>query len=246
VWERHYNHYVKSVMKSGKPARATVITAQPVAGHGGLRTGDVSWGWNVQLQVIPEGGEPFELQGKVEIPLLMDLVPNMTLQVFYDPQKPLSMVVDPAAVPQTKKDAVVANTINAEHSMGADTTGMKEAAEAYTDPIEAAEAAAAQARRNIVAKRDAQLAEVNRVRAEQGDAAADALVAANNKALIAQVYDGFAKVGLSPGPITEPDGPPPQTADIEARLAQLSQLRAAGQLDEQEYKVARQRVLDNL
>ena len=153
MWEKHYNRYVKSVMKSGKPARADVISAQCSAGHYGAneRTGEASWGWNVHLHVVPEAGEPFELQGKVEIPILMDLVPNMTLQVIYDPEKPLKMVVDPATVPKTLKDNVVANTINIDHWMGADTTGMKEAAEAFGDPIEAAEAAADQARANFVA-----------------------------------------------------------------------------------------------
>jgi hypothetical protein len=246
VWEWQYNRYVKSVMKSGKPARATVITAQPVAGHGVRGNADVSWGWNVHLQVIPEDDEPFEFQGKVEIPLLIDLVPDMTLQVFYNPQKPLSMALDPATVPQTKKDAVVANTINAEHWMGADTTGMKEAAEAHTDPIGAAAAAAAQARRNIVANRDAQLAEVDRVRAEQGDEAADALVAANTQAMLGQVFEGFAKAGLAPGPLRVPNAPPPQTEEIEAKLEQLKQLKATGALDEQEYIAARQRVLDKI
>jgi Short C-terminal domain len=252
MWEKHYNRYVKSVMKSGKPARAEVISASPSSGHYGVneRFGEASWGWNVHLHVVPQDGEPFELQGKVEIPILMDLVPNMTLQVVYNPEKPLLMVVDPATVPKTLKDNVVANTINTEHWMGGDTTGMKEAAETVSDPIEAAEAAADQARRNFVAKRDDQLAaqhaEVDRVRAEQGDAAADALVAANNQALIAQVYEGFAKVGLSPGPLVAPNAPPPQPAEIEAHLAQLDQLKAAGALDEEEYKAARQRVLDNI
>jgi hypothetical protein len=36
MWQKHYEHYVKSVMKTGKAARAEVISPEPGIGHRGV------------------------------------------------------------------------------------------------------------------------------------------------------------------------------------------------------------------
>jgi hypothetical protein len=250
MWERHYNHYVKSVMKSAKPARAEVVSAEPAPGHRvGENTGDVSWGWNMALKVTPEVGDPFDLSVKMEIPILMDPVHGTILQVFYNPDKPEKIVVDPASVPKNKRDAVVAAAIDIEHSMGAETTGMKEAAEGISDPIKAAEAASAQAGRNVAANRDAMIAEVDRVRAEQGNQAAEALVASNTQAMLSQVQEARARAGLppvDPSQLVVPPAVADPTAAVQAKLEDLDRLRDAGVLDEQNYQASRKRLIDSV
>ena len=76
MWAREYNRHVKKVLKSGKPARAHVKTAESST-WSGTRSGDVSWGWFVTLEVTPEDAQPFDLQLKMEIPVTIDPLPGM-------------------------------------------------------------------------------------------------------------------------------------------------------------------------
>ena len=162
-------------------------------------------------------------------------------------EAPSDRVVDPASVPKDQKEALTAQAIAAVEARGGDTTGMQEAADAATDPIQASAAAFAQARRNQAAQTNAQLAETLRVRSEQGEAAAAALVAAQTQAALAQVLGPrAAELGIvAPRP---PGASPPAsdpTAAIEAKLEQLVSLKASGAPDEQEYETARRRVIDS-
>jgi hypothetical protein len=71
-------------MASGKSAGAEVVLAEP-AGRGGISTGDVSVPWKMQLRIFPGNEPPFELNVKMEVPILMTLSPGMTLDVIYNP-----------------------------------------------------------------------------------------------------------------------------------------------------------------
>jgi hypothetical protein len=263
--EAEYNRHVKSVTKSGRPACATVVSAEMSTSRwfGGERTGDVSWGWNVHLQVVPQDAPAFGLQTKMEVPIVMTLVPGTELQVIYDPTKRASIVVDPASAPKDLKQGLTQYTIDTVRMSGGDTTGMQEAADAATDPIGAAQAATDAARRNQTAHRDAMLAEVDRVRAEQGDEAATAMA---NEAVMAQVRAASSQLGaggeafaqliqerirLGPDAVA-PRAPGAPAADmrdpaaaIELKLEQLNRLKAAGALDDQEYDAARKRLIDS-
>ena len=163
MWKWAYNRHVKSVMKSGIPARAEVLSAEESIAGGKVKVGsfptgmhqneierDVSRKWNMHLQVVPEDRPPFELEVLMEIPSVMIPTRGTTLQVIYNPDQPQSIIVDPASVPKDLKDSLIAFEIDHTRAMGGDTTGMQEAADAATDPIAAASAAAAAARRNLM------------------------------------------------------------------------------------------------
>ena len=275
MWKRAYNRHVKSVMKSGIPARAEVLSAEEFVSKGvwlgsGVHETEmefvVSRPWNMHLQVVPEDRPPFELEVKMEIPLAMIPVRGMTLQVIYDPDEPQSIVVDPASVPKDLKDSLTAYAIDSTRAMGGDTTGMQEAADAATDPMAAASAAAAAARRNQMEKNDAMLAEIDRARAEGGEEGA-AAVAAQKEAVFAQLNSQLGEVAAAnPGDqaiaalvraqreavqvamASPPPSPSPAATDaaIEAKLAQLDALKAAGAMDEHTYSASRQRLIDAL
>jgi hypothetical protein len=271
MWEVEYKRHVQSVMKSGKPARATVVSAEMSTSRffGSQRTGDVSWGWNVNLQVVPEDAPPFDLQTKMEVPIVMTLVQGTELQVIYNPNKPESIIVDPEGAPKDLKQGLTQYEIDSVRLSGGDTTGMQEAAEAASDPIEAAKAAREAATRNQIAQRDATLAEINRVRTEQGDEAARAVA---NDAVMERVRASTAQFGAAgdafaqliqeriaagpPGVGPQAAGPPAAgapgagaadpTAAIEARLEQLNKLKASGALNDAEYAAARKRLIDSV
>jgi hypothetical protein len=247
VWEHHYNRHVKSVMKSGQPASAQVMLAEPCS-LPGERTGDVSWPWNMHMQVVPVQDAPFELQVRMEIPILMNPSAGTTLQVIYDPDKPQSIIVDPASVPKDQKEALTEQAIETVRARGGDTTGMQEAADAASDPIAASQAAFAQATRNQAAQTNAQLAAFLRVRSEQGEAAAAALAEAQKRALLEKMFPGraFGADAIAPTPPETAPASSDQTGAIQAKLEQLVRLKADGALDEQEYEAARKRVIDSL
>jgi hypothetical protein len=112
--------------------------------------------------------------------------------------------------------------IESARAMGQDTTGMQEAADAETDPIAAAEAAARQMRANVAAGSNAQLAALLRAHSE------------------AQAAGG---AGAQP-----PVGTPQELSvdAFKAQLEKLNELKATGALDDSEYQAARQKLVDRL
>jgi Short C-terminal domain len=144
-------------MDSGKSAGAEVVLAEP-AGGGGISTGDVSVAWKLQLRIFPGDEPPFELNVKMEVPIFMTLSPGMTLDVIYNPKHPEKIIVDPKSAPKDAREGSVSYVIESARLRGEDTTGMQEAADAETDPIAAAAAAARQRRANIMERSNAQLA----------------------------------------------------------------------------------------
>ncbi len=163
-------------MASGKSAGAEVLLAEP-AGRGGISTGDVSVPWRLHLRIIPGDEPPFELDVKMEVPIVMSLTPGMTLDVIYNPKHPEKIIVDPKSAPKDTREGNVAFVIEWARAQGQDTTGMQEAADAETDPIAAAEAASRQLRANIMARSNAQLAASLRARGEAPELSVDAFKA---------------------------------------------------------------------
>jgi hypothetical protein len=222
-------------MASGKPAGAEVVLAEPAGGfmRSGISTGDVSVPWNMQLRIVPGDEPPFDLNVKMEVPILMAPTPGMTLQVIYNPKQPEKIIVDPESAPKDKKEALTAQVIESAQAQGLDTTGMQEAADAATDPIAAAAAAAAQMRANVTARSNAQLAASLRARSE---------------ALQAQVAAGSPPVATGPEG-GHPQSGPPQDMSVEAfkaQLEKLNNLKAIGAIDENEYQAVRQKLIDGL
>jgi hypothetical protein len=208
-------------MASGKSAGAEVLLAEP-AGRGGISTGDVSVPWKLQLRIVPGDEPPFELDVKMEVPIVMSLSPGMTLDVIYNPKHPEKIIVDPKSAPKDQREGNIAYVIDAARAQGLDTTGMQEAADAETDPIAAAAAAAAAMRANIMASTNAQLAASLRTRSE-------------------------AQAGGGAG--AQPPAGMPQELSVDAfkaQLEKLNELKASGALDENEYHDARQKLVDRL
>jgi hypothetical protein len=211
-------------MESGKSAGAEVVLAEP-AGRGGISTGDVSVGWKLQLRIFPGDEPPFELDVKMEVPIFMTPSPGMTLDVIYNPEHPEKIIVDPKSAPQDAREGSVSYVIESARARGEDTTGMQEAADAETDPIAAAAAAARQRRANIMERSNAQLAASLRARSE-----------------------AQAAGGSPPAPAQSPPGTPQELSvdAFKAQLEKLDQLKASGALDEGEYAAARQKLVDRL
>jgi hypothetical protein len=219
-------------MASGKPAGAEVLLAEPAGGHGGISTGDVSVPWNMQLRIVAGDEPPFDMNVKMEVPILMAPTPGMTLQVIYNPKHPEKIIVDPESAPKDKKEAFTAQVIESAQAQGLDTTGMQEAADAETDPIAAAAAAAAQMRANVTARSNAQLAASLRARRERG------AQAAAGSPPVATGLEG-----------EDPQSGPPQDTSVEAfkaQLEKLNDLKAMGAIDENEYQATRQKLIDKL
>lgn len=163
-------------MASGKSAGAEVLLAEP-AGRGGIHTGDVSVPWQLHLRIVPGDEPPFELDVKMEVPIVMTLSPGMILDVIYDPKHPEKIIVDPKSAPKDQREGNVAFVIESARAMGQDTTGMQEAADAETDPIAAAEAAARQMRANVAASSNAHFAAAMRARSDAQELSVDAFKA---------------------------------------------------------------------
>jgi hypothetical protein len=223
MWERAYNRHVKSVMKSGQPARAEVISAE-MAHFSGISTGDVSYRWNLSLHVIPEqeGAAPFDLTlKKMEVPVLVTPMPGMTLQVIYDPNKPESMIVDPASVPRDEQEREAIDAANMTREMGFLVDSAPAPAEPPADPV-------AEARAKIEAL-------------THGAPPDQAALGEALRALRDVVADGAA----TPPP-TQATPPSELAAVVQAQIAKLDALRSSGVLDEQTYNASKQRLLDGL
>jgi hypothetical protein len=216
-------------MASGKSAGAEVLLAEP-AGRGGIHTGDVSVPWQLHLRIVPGDEPPFELDVKMEVPIVMTLSPGMTLDVIYDPKHPEKIIVDPKTAPKDQREGNVAFVIESARAMGQDTTGMQEAADAETDPIAAAAAAAAAMRANITARANAQLAASLRARQE------------------AQAAGGSQPAPAGSAGEQPPSGMPQELSvdAFKAQLEKLNDLKATGALNESEYQAARQKLVDRL
>lgn len=223
MWERAYNRHVKSVMKSGQPARAEVISAE-MAHFSGISTGDVSYRWNLTLHVIPEqeGAAPFDLAlKKMEVPVLVTPMPGMTLYVIYDPNKPESIIVDPASVPKDEQEREAIDAANMRREMGFLADSAPEPAESPADPI-----AAARAKMEALA---------------HGAPPDQAAVGEALRALRDVVADGAATPPPTPAP-----APTELAAVVQAQIAKLDALKSAGVLDEQTYNASKQRLLESL
>ena len=221
MWEGAFRRHVNRVMKHGQPARAEVVSAEMVP-MPGIRTGDVAFPWTVSLHVIPQDANaaPFDLEiKKMEVQVLVTPRPGMTLQVIYNPRKPEEMIVDPASVPKDQQEATAIDAANMRRAMELMADDAPKPAEPVADPI-------ADAR----AKMEALTAYGSSYPEQVGEALA---------ALREVAKDATA---------TPPPAPAPGevATAVQAQIAKLDALRAAGVLDEQTYNASKQRLLDSL
>ena len=224
MWEHAYNRLVNRVMKSGKPARAEVVSAEWALARAssGIRTGDVAFPWRVALRVTPKDRDaaPFDLTTKMEIPKLVTPRRGMTLQVIYNPKKPKAIIIDPASVPTDAREAGAIDAANNLRAMELAAADAPPVIDPGADPV--------------VTAREAMMA------------LADGSAGHSDQAIGQAILALRAAAGVE-SPTPPPSSPPGATqAAIEARLAQLDALKAAGTLDEQTYKSSRQRLLDAL
>jgi hypothetical protein len=94
-------------MASGRSAGAEVLLAEPAAGlmRSGISTGDVSTPLNMRLRIVAGDEPPFDLNVKMEVPLLMTPTVGMTLQVIYDPGHPDKIAADTETDPIAAAEA---------------------------------------------------------------------------------------------------------------------------------------------
>jgi hypothetical protein len=81
----------KALMKSGKPAEATILEVEDT----GVTINEIYPLVKVRLQVRPPGGQPYEAETKMlinrmEIPRIQ---PGLVVQVMYDPKDPSSVAI---------------------------------------------------------------------------------------------------------------------------------------------------------
>ncbi len=217
-----YKTLEKSLLASGHPATAKVLEAginprwAQRRSHNRGYTDSIVH-WDVALHVIPESEPPFEVRQELRVDELVTLSRGVIVQVLYDPEDHNRMIVDPRTAPKTTQEAVAWYTDQAQAAMAREAAPLLEELEAAPDAASMQEAV----KRNMLEQLSAANTGVHNPALEQAMAAVRAAPPVTP-----------ARAGFAP--------------DVQSRLEQLSRLKDAGLIDDQQYATKRQQLLDQL
>jgi hypothetical protein len=104
-----YARLETALLKSGRPATATVLEAREermfTTGGAGGQAGMGYPPWFLTLRVTSETEPGFEVSQKVRVHVFIVPTPGETLQVLYDPDDHTRMIVDPRTALRLRRKA---------------------------------------------------------------------------------------------------------------------------------------------